>query len=129
MLKGSIIKLSTVDLFNDRTSRRNKAEWVYGVLNAVEEECEEPEEKAWSIIWATDHLVISNPSLSHIATWLETDLHIVRSPHEDHIKLDKYYTTNDLFIKNDGKWEVKDIRPFCEYCHAEDCDRMKFWHV
>ena len=53
---------------------------------------------------------------------------LVREPHEDHMKLDKYYDTADFFEKEHGMWKTKPrVIPFCEYCRERHCDRMNFW--
>ena len=66
MKRGSIVKIATDKLFNERTMRRNKAPWVYGSLFGIEEECEETGEKAWTVNWACTHLFISDLMFQHI---------------------------------------------------------------
>ena len=40
MIAGSIIRVQTEVLFNERAKRRNKQDWVYGVLGFLEDKCE-----------------------------------------------------------------------------------------
>ena len=97
--RGAIIKVPTTIIFDETTKRRNKAPWVYGVVDFLEDVCEETKERSWSIDWACEHIYIVMESYSHLCGILETDLTLVRMPGEDDIKLDKYYTTDD-FLKN-----------------------------
>ena len=128
MKVGSIVKIHTEVVFDDRTMRRNKAPWMYGVLTTIEDECEVSREKIWQITWASSQLFVTSSSTLHLASWCESDLTLVREPHEDHMKLDKYYDTSDFFEKEHGLWKTKPrVIPFCEYCRERHCDRMNFW--
>ena len=129
MVSGSIVKIETEKLFDDRTKRRNKAPFVYGVLTCVEEEDLEARRKAWNVHWALNHLKISMVTYNHLCCVLESDLKLVLLPNMNNIDLDEVYSTSDFFHMDDGKWEVNDYVAFCEYCSSEDCDRMKWWDL
>ena len=127
MLKGSIIRVKTVELFDERTMLRNKAKWVYGVIAYLDDACEETGDKSWAISWATKHLHFSDEHYNHFLPQNESDIELVLEPGGEHIRLDKYYTTKDFFVMEDEEWKVKQYETFCEYCRKIDCDRMKYW--
>ena len=127
MLKGSIIRVKTVELFDERTMLRNKAKWVYGVIAYLDDACEETGDKSWAISWATKHLHFSDEHYNHFLPQNESDIELVLEPGGEHIRLDKYYTTKDFFVMKDEEWKVKEYERFCEYCRKINCDRMKYW--
>ena len=127
MSKGCVIKIKTRELFDDVTERRNKAPWVYGMIDFLEDVCEVTKERAWNINWACEYLCISMEIWSHLCAVMESDLTLVRRPCEDNCVLDKYYSTASFFEREeDGKWKVNVYKASYEYCGSTDCDRMEF---
>ena len=49
MHKGFIVKIETKHLFYECTARRNKVPWIYGVINFLEDVCEETKKIYWSV--------------------------------------------------------------------------------
>ena len=96
MVSGSIVKIDTEKLFDERTKRRNKAPFIYGVLTCVEEECPDTGMKAWNIDWPLNHLKISMVTYNHVCCVLESDLKLVLLSNMNHINLDENYSTSDF---------------------------------
>ena len=126
MIQGTIVKIATTKLFDEKTMLRNKSKWVYGTLSYLEDMCEETGEKAWQIMWATQHLYVTMDTFNPVLPQLERDLVLVLHPGAKHIRIDKNYKTSDFFEEENGLWKVRDYEAFCEYCKETNCDRMNY---
>ena len=125
--KGSIVKIKTELIFDKMTKNLNAAPFVYGVLNFVEDACEETNTRAWHVGWAMKHLMIHSSGLEHMTPMLEDDLILVKGPWEMDGRLNRRWCTYHFFEKReDGKWVLRNYTPLCEYCHYTNCDRMEF---
>ena len=93
ILQGSIVKVLTVEVFNDRTMLIDKAKWSYGVLCYDEEQTNETSDTVWNLKWAVNHLRIDRDTIDYIVQWSESVLQLVRLPNEENCVLDKYYNT------------------------------------
>ena len=128
MYKGCIVKIKTTILFDECTARRNKAPWIYGVIDFLDDVCKETKERAWSVKWAGNHMFMRLESFTHLCAIAESDLTLVRSPGEGDCALGKYYKTSHFFKKGEqGEWSLKNYENMCEYCGGTECDRMVFW--
>ena len=63
---------------------RNKAPWVYDVLNFLEDVCEESGQKAWNAKQATNHLLITMETWDYLCTGLEEYMELLMYPYDDH---------------------------------------------
>ena len=68
--RGAIVKVPTTLIFDLNTERRDKAPWIYGVVEFLDDICEETKERSWSIDWACDHLYIVMESYAHLGAVL-----------------------------------------------------------
>ena len=102
MLKGSIVKVRNTMLYNERTMRRNNSIWIYGVLDFIEDICEDIGQKSWNVKWATRYLLITMDSWNHVCAVLEENMEIVRKPDEGDALLHDLYQTKDFFCKVNG---------------------------
>ena len=57
--RGAVVKVRTALMFEHDNERRNKAPWVYGVVDHLDDVCEDTKERSWSISWATEHLYVT----------------------------------------------------------------------
>ena len=98
MYKGCIVKMKTTILFDERTARRNKASWIYGVIDFLDDVCEETKERAWNVRWSGNHMFMRLESFTHLCAVAESDLILVRSPGEGDCALGRFYKTSN-FLK------------------------------
>ena len=99
---------------------------MYGVLDFIDDICEDTGQKAFNVKWATRHLLITMDSWNHLCAVLEGNIEIVRKPDEVDALLYNLYQTKDFFCKVNGVYDLKEYNATCEYCRITSCDIMTF---